>query len=52
MVALPITIDVGTKISHGKNKFKCLPINPALQKILEGKIQHTEGNYTHKNTRY
>jgi hypothetical protein len=44
---LSITIDGETKVSHDKNKFtKYLSINPALQRIMNGKHQHKEGNYT------
>ena len=50
---LSITIDEETKIFHtNKTKFKqYLSTNPALQRILEGKLQHKEGNYTQDNTR-
>jgi hypothetical protein len=35
-----------------KNKFKqYLSTNPLLQRILEGKFQHMEGNYTQENTK-
>ena len=37
---LSITIDGETKIFHGKTKFKqYLCTNPALEKIIEGKLQ-------------
>ena len=44
---LSITIDGGTKIFDDKNKFtQYLSTNPALQRIINGKLQHKEGNYT------
>jgi hypothetical protein len=44
---LSITIDGETKILHDKNKFtQYLSTNPALQRIIDGKHQHKEGNYT------
>jgi hypothetical protein len=44
---LSITIDGETKIFHDKNKFtQDLSTNPALQRILDGKRQNKEGNYT------
>ena len=47
---LSITIDGENKIFHDKTKFKqYLSTNPALQKILEGKLQPKEENYNHKN---
>jgi hypothetical protein len=46
---LSITIDGETKIFHGKIKVKqYLSINPALQRIIDGKHQHKKGNYTLK----
>ncbi|MBV2135169.1 hypothetical protein KRX52_20585 [Pseudomonas sp. MAP12] len=48
---LSITIDGENKIFHDKNRFKqYISTNPALQKVLEGKLQLNENNYTHKNT--
>jgi hypothetical protein len=42
-----ITIDGQTNIFHGKAKFtQYLAMNPALQRIINGKHQHKEGNYT------
>jgi hypothetical protein len=42
-----INIDVETKIFQDKTKFKqCISTNPALQKILEGKLQHKKGIFT------
>ena len=35
------------KIFHDKTKFKkYLATNPSLQRIIEGKLEDTEGNYT------
>jgi hypothetical protein len=43
---LSITIDGETKIFHDKTKFtQCLSTNSALQRIIDGKCQHTVGNY-------
>jgi hypothetical protein len=47
LVKLSITIDGKTKIFHDKTKFKqYLSTNPALQRIIDGKQQHKENNYT------
>ncbi|MBV2133994.1 hypothetical protein KRX52_14530, partial [Pseudomonas sp. MAP12] len=47
---LSITIDGENKIFHDKTRFKqYVTTNPALQKVLEGKLQPKEINYTHKN---
>jgi hypothetical protein len=49
---LSITIDGETKIFHNKNKFtQYLSTNPALQRIINGKLQHKEENYTLEITR-
>jgi hypothetical protein len=41
-----ITIDGVTKVFQEKYKFtQYLSTNPALQKIIKGKLQHKEGNY-------
>jgi hypothetical protein len=41
-----ITIDGETKVFHEKNKFiQYLSMNPVLQRILKGKLQHKERNY-------
>jgi hypothetical protein len=41
-----------SKIFHEKNKFTLyLPTNPTLQKIIDGKHQHKEGNYTLEKAR-
>jgi hypothetical protein len=43
---LSITIDGETKIFQCNTKFtQYLSINPALQGIINGKLQHKEGNY-------
>ena len=48
---LSITIDGENKIFHDKAKFEqYLSTNPALQKVLEGKIHPKEANYTQNNT--
>ena len=41
---LSITIDGETKVFHYKTKFTHLSMNPALQRIIKGKLQHKEGN--------
>jgi hypothetical protein len=47
-----ISIDGETKIFYDKTKFKqYLSTNPALQRIIEGKHQHKEGNYTSEKAR-
>ena len=44
---LSITIDGETKVFHDKNKFtQYLSTNLALQRIMNGKYQQNEGNYT------
>ena len=44
---LSITIDVETKVFHDKTKFtQYLSMDPALQRIIKGKHQHNDGNYT------
>jgi hypothetical protein len=49
---LLITIDGEIKIFHYKNKFiQYSSTNPALQRIIKGKIQHREGNYTLEKSR-
>jgi hypothetical protein len=49
---LSITIDGETKVFHDKTKFKqYLCTNPALQRIIKGKHQHKDGNYTRGKTR-
>jgi uncharacterized protein with gpF-like domain len=42
---LSITIDRETKVFHDKTKFMYyLSMNPVLQRIIKGKVQHKEGN--------
>jgi hypothetical protein len=49
---LSITIDGETKIFHGKIKFtQYLSTNPALQRIIDGKLQHKDGKYTLEKAR-
>jgi hypothetical protein len=49
---LSIIIDRETKIFHDKINFtQYLSINPALQRIIDGKQQHEEGNYTLEKAR-
>ena len=49
---LSITIGEENKIFHDKTKFKqYLSTNPALQRIIDGKHQHKEGNYTLEKAR-
>jgi hypothetical protein len=44
---LLVTIDRETMIFYNKTKFtQYLSINPALQRIINGKLQHKEGNYS------
>jgi hypothetical protein len=44
---LSISIDGETKIFHEKTKFtQYLFINLAIQRIIRGKLQYKEGNYT------
>ena len=52
LAKLSIAIDGETKIFHDKNKFtQYLSTNPALQRIIDGKHQHKEGNYTLEKAR-
>jgi hypothetical protein len=50
---LSITIDGANKIFHEKkNKFgQYISKNPALQRIIDGKYQHREGNCTIEKAR-
>jgi hypothetical protein len=49
---LSITIARETKVFHDKTKFtQYLSTNPALQRIIKGKLQHKEGNYALKKAR-
>jgi hypothetical protein len=52
LAKLSITIDLESKIFHDKNKFtQYLSTNSALQRIIDGKLQHKEGNYTLEKAR-
>jgi hypothetical protein len=52
LAKLSITIDGDTKVLHDKNKFtQYLSMNPALQRIIKGKHQHKDGNYTLEKAR-
>jgi hypothetical protein len=47
-----VTIAGETKIYHDKNKFtQYISTNTALQRIIGGKLQHREGNYTLEKAR-
>jgi hypothetical protein len=49
---LSITIDGETKVFHDKTKFtEYFSTNPVLQRIIMGKHQHKDGNYTLEKTR-
>jgi hypothetical protein len=49
---LSITIHGETKIFHDKNKStQYFSTNPALQRIINRKLQHKEGNYTLEKAR-
>ena len=49
---LSITIDGETKTFHHKTKFtQYLSTSPALQRKIDGKQQHKEGNYTLEKAR-
>ena len=44
---LSITVDGENKVFHDKTKFtQHLSTNPTLQRIIDGKYQHKEENYT------
>jgi len=49
---LSINIDGETKIFHDKTKFtQFLSTKPALQRLIDGKLQHKERKYTLEKTR-
>jgi hypothetical protein len=49
---LSIAIGGEIKIFHDKMKFtQYVFTNPALQKIIKGKLQHKDGNYTIEKAR-
>jgi hypothetical protein len=52
LAKLSITIDGETKLFHDKTKFtQYLSTNPALQRIIKGKLQQKEGNDTLEKSR-
>jgi hypothetical protein len=49
---LSITIDGETKLFHDKTKFtQYLSTNPSLLRIIKGKLQYKEGNYSLEKAR-
>jgi hypothetical protein len=49
---LSITIDRENKIFHNKTKFtQYVSINPALQRIIDRRLQHKEKKYTLEKAR-
>jgi hypothetical protein len=47
-----ITMDREIKVFHDKTKFtQYLSMNLGLQRIIKGKLQHKEGNYSLEKTR-
>jgi hypothetical protein len=49
---LSITIHVETKVFHDKTKFtQYICMNPALYRIIKGKLQHKDGKYTLEKAR-
>jgi hypothetical protein len=49
---LSITINGKTKVFHDKAKFtQYVSMNPALQRIIKGKLQHKEGIYVLEKAR-
>jgi hypothetical protein len=49
---LSINIDGETKIFHDKTKFtQNLSMDPAFQRMIKGKQQHKDGNYTLEKAR-
>jgi hypothetical protein len=49
---LSITIDIETNTLHDQTKYiQYLSTNPAIQRIVDGKHQHKEGDYTLKKAR-
>jgi hypothetical protein len=49
---LSISIDGIIKVSHDKFKFtQYVSMNPALQRIIKGKLQHKEGIYVLEKAR-
>jgi len=49
---LSINIDGETKIFQDKTKFtQYLSTNPALERVIDGKLQHKKGSYTLEKAR-
>jgi hypothetical protein len=49
---LSITIDGESKVFHDKTKFtQYLSMNPALQRIIKGKLQHKDRSYALEKAR-
>ena len=49
---LSLTIDGEMKVFHNKTKFtQYLSTNPSLQRIIKGKYQNKDGNYTLEKAR-
>jgi hypothetical protein len=47
-----ISIDEETEVFHNKTKFtQYLSMNPAFQRIIVGKLQHKDRNYTLEKAR-
>jgi len=44
-------IDGEKEVFQDKTKFKHLSAKPGPQRIIEGKVQHNEGNYTKEKAR-
>jgi hypothetical protein len=52
LAKLSITIDGESNVFHDITKFtQYLSMNPDLQRIMKGKFQHNEGNYTLEKSR-
>jgi hypothetical protein len=52
LAKLSVTINGETKVFHDKTKFtQYLSMNPALQRIIRGKHQIKDGNYTLEKAR-
>jgi hypothetical protein len=49
---LSVTIDGEAKVFHDKTKFRqYLSMNPALQRMIKGKLKHKDGNYALQKAR-
>jgi hypothetical protein len=52
LAKLSIIIDGETKVFYDKIKFtQYLSMNTALQRIIKGKLEHKDGNYTPEKAR-